>query len=120
MSTSIATRRIVVAGGGVDALAVLLALRDLGEGAFAITLVARALMPAGQVRGMGREPEISFITPEAAPRHVFGPEASAAVAELFDEAGITVHCGAPVAVGRDRISFLHDGDDISVQRIVSL
>jgi sulfide:quinone oxidoreductase len=39
-ATTIEPRRIVIAGGGVGAIEALLALRDLGEGAFDVVLVA--------------------------------------------------------------------------------
>ena len=87
---------------------------------WSLPLYELALMTAGQVRGMGVEPEIAFITPEPAPLAVFGPEAGAAVAELFDEAGIALHTGVPVAVGSGRVSVRDDAEDLRVDRIVSL
>jgi sulfide:quinone oxidoreductase len=42
------------------------------------------------------------------------------VSELFDEAGIALHTGVPVAVGPGRVSFRDKAEDLLVDRIVSL
>src|SRR4051794_20588765 len=87
---------------------------------WSLPLYELALLAAAQVRGMGQEIQLSFVTPEPAPLAIFGPEASAAVTELFDEAGIALYCGADAAVGRDRIHLAGDEQEIAVERVVSL
>jgi sulfide:quinone oxidoreductase len=71
MSNALESRTIVIAGGGVGALEALLALRDLGDGAFDVTMVApddrftlRALsvaqpFAAGHHADVGSLPEIA-------------------------------------------------------------
>jgi sulfide:quinone oxidoreductase len=87
---------------------------------WSLPLYELALMTAVQVRGMGEEVELSFITPEPAPLAIFGTKASQAVAELFDEAGIALYCGADAAVARDRVHLVGDDQEIVVERVVSL
>jgi sulfide:quinone oxidoreductase len=88
--------------------------------AWSLPLYELALMTAAQVRGMGRDIDLSFVTPEPGPLAVFGPEAGAAVRELFDEAGIALYCGAPAAVGRGRVQLLGGDDELTVERVVTL
>ena len=54
-------------------------------------------MAATELRNRGREPEITVVTPEAAPLWVFGAEASAAIAELLER---TRHRAAHARPGR--------------------
>lgn len=80
-----------------------------------------ALMTAQDVWGMDiRDVRLHLITPEQAPLEVFGAEASAAVANLLAEAGITVHVGAHPDVPRNNHVELGDGRELRVARIVAL
>jgi sulfide:quinone oxidoreductase len=85
-----------------------------------LPLYELALMTARQVHGMNRDVGLSLFTPEPAPLAIFGPEASAAVAELLAEANIALHCGAPVTVARGRVMIPSAGLHVDVERIVSL
>ncbi|MDX6664267.1 MAG: sulfide:quinone oxidoreductase [Solirubrobacteraceae bacterium] len=87
---------------------------------WSLPLYEIALMTARQVYGMGRDVDLHFLTPEAAPLAVFGPEASGAIGELFAEIGIALHCGAPVTVGRGRVQVDATGLHLNVDRVVSL
>jgi len=108
-------------------------LRDLEEGyvnsvafvvpdgvVWSLPLYELALMTARQVYGTGRDVDLHLATPERAPLAVFGPEASAAVADLFGELNISLHCGMPVTVAKGSIRIGRDGTATSVDRIVSL
>ncbi|MCW2966333.1 MAG: hypothetical protein JWM71_105, partial [Solirubrobacteraceae bacterium] len=88
--------------------------------AWSLPLYELALMTARQVYGMNRDVDVTFATPEPAPLAVFGAEASASVAALFAELGITMHCGLPVSVGRGQIRIGHGSETLAVDRIVSL
>ena len=88
---------------------------------WALPLYELALMTATQVRGMGIENvQLSFVTPEPEPLAVFGAEAGDAIRELFEEAGITLYCGADPAVGRDRVHLVGTDEEIEVERVISL
>ena len=85
-----------------------------------LPLYELALMTAAQVQSMSMDVELSFVTPEPAPLALFGTEAGVAVAELFDEAGITLRCGIDAAVSRGRVHLVGTREEIDVERIVSL
>jgi sulfide:quinone oxidoreductase len=53
-----------------------------------LPLYELALQTAADVRGMGADARLRIVTPESAPLALFGEEASAAVAQLLDEAGV--------------------------------
>jgi sulfide:quinone oxidoreductase len=66
---------------------------------WALPLYEVALMTAHQAWSMSRDDtSYTLITPEASPLAVFGDEASAAVAELLDHAGIAVEAGVHAEV----------------------
>lgn len=88
--------------------------------AWSLPLYELALMAARQVWGMGRDVELTFVTPEPAPLAIFGPQAGAAVAELFHRANIALHCGRPVAISQRRMHLLDESEDIAVDRIVTI
>jgi sulfide:quinone oxidoreductase len=70
---------------------------------------------------MGRDVALTVVTPEGGPLAVFGPEASAAVAELLEAAGIAVVTHAPAAVAaKGHVHIRGDADDVVADRIVSL
>jgi len=80
-----------------------------------------ALMTRRQATGMGMDPEITVVTPEASPLAVFGRAASVQVAELLEQAGVGVRTGAHATVGPSgRIGLAPSGDTLDAQRIVAL
>lgn len=87
---------------------------------WSLPLYELALLTASQVQGMGRDIALRFFTPEPGALGVFGPEAAAAVAQLFETAGIELHCGTPVAVGKRQVHLLSTGDVVEVERVVTL
>jgi sulfide:quinone oxidoreductase len=89
---------------------------------WALPLYEIALMTARQVWSMSRDnAAMTIITPEASPLAVFGPEASAAVSELLDEAGITVETGvyADVLPG-SQVRLTPGGRRLAFNRVVTL
>jgi sulfide:quinone oxidoreductase len=61
------------------------------------------------------------VTPEESPLAVFGPEASADVARMLDEAGIALRTAAYAEVSRGRVVTLHpSGEEIDVDRAVTV
>jgi sulfide:quinone oxidoreductase len=116
-----------------DPLALTGVLADLEEGysrsiafvvpdrvAWSLPLYELALLTARDVHGMGREVDMVLATPEPAPLAVFGAEASASVAALLGELGITVYCGMPVIVAPRSIQFAPDVEPRAMDRIVTL
>lgn len=91
-----------------------------GDVTWTLPLYELALLTRAQVRGMGREVALDLYTPEPAPLHVLGPAASDATAELLREAGIGLHPGTAVAVGRRTVHVLADGAEAEVDRVVTL
>lgn len=87
---------------------------------WSLPLYELALLTAGQVRSMGREVSLRFYTPEPGALAVFGPEAAAAVAELFERAGIEMCTGSPIAVAKRQVQLLDSGEIVPVERIVTL
>jgi sulfide:quinone oxidoreductase len=88
---------------------------------WSLPLYELALMTVKQVWGMGRDVALTIVTPEGGPLAVFGPEASAAVAELLETAGIALVAHAPAAVAaKGRVHIRGDADDVTADRIVSL
>lgn len=80
-----------------------------------------ALMTRRQAFSMGMDPEISVVTPEAAPLAVFGRAASNRVAEVLDEAGVAVRTGVHASVSSGgRITLAPGGEVLEPQRIVAL
>lgn len=80
-----------------------------------------ALLTRRQATSMGVDPEITVVTPEAAPLAVFGRAASAKVAELLDEAGIEVRTGVHASVGPSGRIGLEPGEEaLEPQRVVAL
>ena len=87
---------------------------------WSLPLYELALLTADQVRSMGREVSLLFYTPEPGALAVFGPEAGAAVAELFGRAGIELHTGSPVAVAKRQVQLLDSAEIVPAERIVTL
>lgn len=80
-----------------------------------------ALMTRGQARSMGMDPEITIVTPEAAPLAIFGRAASARVATLLDEARIGVRLGVHASIAPSgRIGLKPSEEFLEPQRTVAL
>jgi sulfide:quinone oxidoreductase len=86
-----------------------------------LPLYELALMTGAHVieRGL-RKVALSLVTPEQEPLQVFGPPASAAVAELLEERKIDFHGGRYASEARDGGLVLVPGPDLDVERVVSL
>ena len=80
-----------------------------------------ALMTAADCAAHHRpEVELSLITPEEEPLGIFGAPASAAVARLLDERGVTLHTSSIGVPGRPGWLEIRPGDRrLSVDRIVT-
>jgi sulfide:quinone oxidoreductase len=76
-----------------------------------------ALMTAGEAQAMGHDDaEVTVVTPERAPLSLFGTEASEALAEELDRAGVRLRAGV-VGVVREKQLRLQPGDELlDVQR----
>lgn len=80
-----------------------------------------ALMTRGQARSMGMNPQITIVTPEAAPLAIFGPAASEDVSDLLRTADIEIRAGEHATVGPSgRVGLQPSGDILDFQRIVAL
>ena len=89
--------------------------------AWSLPLYELALMTAERAQEMSVDVELSLVTPEERPLAIFGPEASADVQRLLDDAGITVYCSRSAAIPVKSTLVLHPGgEQIEAQRIVAL
>jgi sulfide:quinone oxidoreductase len=109
-------------------------LRELGErrirrvvfavppaSSWPLPLYELALMTAAQVAERGlRKVELSFVTPEAEPLELFGSAASAAVRELLDARGITLHTAHYATEFKDGELALAPSGGLAAERVVSL
>jgi sulfide:quinone oxidoreductase len=114
--------------GPADAPAVAAALDETARIAFvlpsasgwALPVYELAIMAATELRNRGVEPEITVVTPEPAPLWVFGPEASAAVADLLAERGIALRTRAQaLSVGPGELR-LEAAPSVAADRVVAL
>jgi sulfide:quinone oxidoreductase len=86
-----------------------------------LPLYELALMTADEVWGMSMgDVQLHLVTPEVAPLDIFGPEASAAVAELLQAARVTLHSGASADVRRGGHVDTGSGEVLDVERVVAL
>src|SRR6185295_9639059 len=82
-----------------------------------------ALMTARMAWDAQTEPQISLVTPEAAPLAIFGPRASAAVKADLDAAGVAFHGASYADIEKGRVTAIvvHPGRRrIEVDRVVAL
>jgi sulfide:quinone oxidoreductase len=81
-----------------------------------------ALLTARDVHAMGiDDASITIVTPEERPLALFGPEAEAATAELLDNAGVAIRCGARVEAVSDGSLWLRPGHGrLRAERVVAL
>ena len=91
-------------------------------GSWSLPIYELALMLAKYARAVEFPgTPIHIVTPEAAPLAIFGPQASAAMGELLDRHGITIHVASYATIERGGHIAMAPGDrHLEVQRIVSL
>jgi sulfide:quinone oxidoreductase len=76
-----------------------------------------ALMTAGEARAMGHDDvEVTVVTPERAPLSLFGAEASEALAEELDRAGVRLRTGVVGVMREKRLVLEPGGEVLDVQR----
>jgi sulfide:quinone oxidoreductase len=129
---------VLVAGGGVAALEAALKitrlLTELEAGdvrsvafvlptgpiwnlpAYELALMTEAWLAA---RGV-TETELTVVTPEPEPLHLFGADASQAVRELLEDRDIRVHCGAQATAFRDGELVLTTKRTLPAERAVAI
>jgi sulfide:quinone oxidoreductase len=80
-----------------------------------------ALMTAGEAADMGQDDvQVTVVTPEHAPLSLFGEEASAAVSEELDSAGVQIKTGAVATVVPGGLSLEPGGEQLAVQRVFAV
>ena len=90
------------------------------ETSWPLPLYELALLTAGELRDRGARCEITLVTPEAAPLELFGTRASALVAKLLEDRGVTVIANAEPLTVADGELRLVDGRSIGADRVVAL
>jgi sulfide:quinone oxidoreductase len=89
--------------------------------AWPLPLCELALMTAARAYDMGVKVELTLVTPEPSPLAVFGPQASAAVAQLLADAGVQTLTSAHVQVVDAGEVQIQPGDrSLRVDRIIAL
>jgi sulfide:quinone oxidoreductase len=91
-------------------------------GSWSLPAYELALMLAKYARdSQFPDTSIHVVTPESAPLAIFGPQISAALTQLLNQRGITLHLGAYATIERGGHIAMAPGDRrLDVQRIVSL
>jgi sulfide:quinone oxidoreductase len=80
-----------------------------------------AIMTAGEARELGQDDaEIMVVTPERAPLSLFGEEASAAVAEELEQAGVRVITGVVARRSGGALVLEPSGERLDVQRVFAV
>jgi sulfide:quinone oxidoreductase len=106
-----------VDGGFVKALAFVVPARM----AWPLPIYELALMTRERAHAMNVELAVTVVTPEGAPLEIFGDVASAAVAGLLREAGVTAITGARCEVPDSRHVVVNPGDrSFEVDRVIAL
>jgi sulfide:quinone oxidoreductase len=109
-------------------------LRDIDEGyskrlaivvppgaAWPLPAYELAIMTAGEAREQGQaDAQITVVTPERAPLSLFGPEASAAVADELASAGVRLITGAVARRDGDVLVLEPSGERLDVQRVIAV
>ncbi len=86
-----------------------------------LPLYELALMTAGDIWSMNIDnAEVHVVTPEREPLEIFGAQASSAVAQLLDRAGITLHRGARAQIPRSGHVQFGPDREIEVDCIVAM
>lgn len=107
-----------IEGGYVSSIALVIP----PAGSWPLPIYELALLLAKYTDAVGfADTPIHLVTPEAAPLELFGAEASAAVADLLERHGVTLHAGSSATIDRGGQIRLEPGDrHLEVQRIVAL
>jgi sulfide:quinone oxidoreductase len=106
-----------VEGGYVKSLAFLVPPRM----AWPLPIYELALLTAGRAYDMDLDVSVTVVTPEDAPLAIFGPEASAAVADLLRQGGVATTTSAYAEVPADGEVVLYPGDRrLRCDRVVAL
>ena len=80
-----------------------------------------ALMTAGEARAMGQDDvQVTVVTPERTPLSLFGEDASQAVAEELEAAGIALETGAVGRVTGSGLALEPEGRSLDVQRVFAV
>ena len=80
-----------------------------------------ALMTAGEAHAMGQDDVVvAVVTPERKPLSLFGEEASTAVAEELEAAGIALKTGVVARVASGGLVLEPGGEKLSVQRVFAV
>jgi sulfide:quinone oxidoreductase len=80
-----------------------------------------ALMTAGEARSMGQDDvTVTLVTPERAPISLFGDEASAAVAEELEAAGVALRTGVVARAEAGGLVLEPGGERLDVQRVFAV
>jgi sulfide:quinone oxidoreductase len=80
-----------------------------------------ALMTAGQARDMGHDDvRVTVVTPERRALSLFGDEASAAVTEELDAAGVELKTGVAARRDKDGLVLEPGGERLEVQRVFAV
>jgi sulfide:quinone oxidoreductase len=89
--------------------------------AWSLPLYELALMTARRAYEMDVDVELTFITPEERPLPVFGAAASADVAAMLGEAGISVYCSTVAEVHKKgTVALRPSGDELYFDRVIAL
>src|SRR4051794_1644867 len=115
-------------GGPKDVAAVSRALEEASRIAFVLPAATAwslpvyelAIMAAVELRDRGVEHEITVVTPEPAPLWVFGPEASAAIAQLLSERGIALRTRAQAIAARPGALEIAGAPPVQADRVIAL
>ncbi|HWK26884.1 MAG TPA: FAD-dependent oxidoreductase [Solirubrobacter sp.] len=114
--------------GAVDAAAVAEALERSARLAFVaprasgwtLPVYELAMMATTELRDRGRDPEITIVTPEAAPLWLFGPEAGVAISAQLAQRGIAIRTGTPAVEVRPGELALADGSTVAADAVIAL
>jgi sulfide:quinone oxidoreductase len=80
-----------------------------------------ALMTAGEAKSMGHDDvQVSVVTPEHVPLSLFGEQASAAVSEELDSAGVQIWTGVVARVVPGGLALEPGDEQLTVQRVFAV
>jgi len=80
-----------------------------------------AILTAGEADALGHDDvQVTVVTPERAPLSLFGPEASAAVAEELERAGVRLITGAVARRADGGLLLEPSGERLDVQRVFAV
>src|SRR3954452_2465485 len=80
-----------------------------------------AILTAGEARELGHDDvQVTVVTPEHAPLSLFGEEASAAVADELERAGVALITGVVARRAAGGLALEPDGGRLDVQRVLAV